>query len=360
MDTCPYNDLPDSAWWRPAMTDLAPHEVSPLGRTDFRIEPGDQVATAGSCFAQHMGRRLPDFGLTYLVTEPGPARLTATERNQRQYGIFSARFGNIYTTTQLHQLFLRAFGAFAPNDDYWLTPDGRFVDPFRPSIEPGGFSTLQELHWDRERHFAAVRDMVKEADIFIFTMGLTECWRHKRDGSIFPTCPGCGPGTYDPAVYEFVNLGVAEVLQDLDAILKLLRQHGKPTNLILTVSPVPLIATMSGQHVLSATTYSKSVLRVAAQDFSSQTTESCYFPSYEIITGQHTRGMYFEHDLRSISRHGVDHVMRSFTRTFAPGAGDTKPTETNPYTETNDTHDKSDGIEIICDEEALAQRYGNT
>lgn len=359
MDTCPYNDLPDSAWWKRAMTDPPPHEVSPLGKTDFCIEPGDRVATAGSCFAQHMGRRLPDFGLTYYVTEPGPSRLTTQERTRRQYGLFSARFGNIYTTTQLHQLFLRAFGEFAPSDDHWLTPNGRFVDPFRPSIEPGGFSSLQELHWDRDRHFAAVREMVAEADIFIFTMGLTECWRHKLDGSIYPTCPGCGPGTFDDSVYEFVNLGVTEVSRDLEAIHALLRRHGKSTRLILTVSPVPLIATMSGQHVLSATTYSKSVLRVAAQEFTSRSKDSCYFPSYEIITGQQTRGMYFEHDLRSISRHGVDHVMRCFTRTFAPGPDREEPAAVHHHTETNDTHGKSDGIEIICDEEALAQRYGN-
>jgi len=364
MDTCPYTSLPDEAWWKRSMTDPPPHAVTPLGMSDFQIEPGEWIATAGSCFAQHMGRRLPGLGMNYLVTEPGPTRLSAGERNKRQYGIFSARFGNIYTTTQLRQLFLRAYGDFTPEDDVWRSPEGRFFDLFRPSVEPGGFATLDELTWDRDRHFTAVRKLVAQANIFVFTMGLTEGWRHKGDGAVYPSCPGCGPGDYDADKYEFVNIGVSQTLDDLDAIFGLLNKNGNAIRLILTVSPVPLIATMSGHHVLAATTYSKSVLRVAAQDFAAGQGNCSYFPSYEIITGPHARGSYFQHDLRTVSLHGVDHVMRCFTETFLrssqfatpPAAHRERPEQ--PETET--VADKSDGIDIICDEETLAERYGQT
>jgi hypothetical protein len=36
--------------------------------------------------------------------------------------------------------------------------------------------------------------------------------------------------------------------------------------IVLTVSPVPLVATVTGSHVVPATIYSKSVLRIAAQE----------------------------------------------------------------------------------------------
>lgn len=174
MDTCPYKGLPDRAWWRQSVGDLPSYKVDPVAGMPFRIAPSDRVATAGSCFAQHIAKRLPDLGLTYFVTEPGPVRLSDRERAERQYGTFSARYGNIYTTRQFLQTLQRAFGEFTPLTDHWVCEDGRILDPFRPSIEPRGYSGLDELRWDRERHFAAVRDLVRRSDIFVFTMGLTE------------------------------------------------------------------------------------------------------------------------------------------------------------------------------------------
>jgi hypothetical protein len=75
------------------------------------------------------------------------------------YGTFSARYGNIYTTAQLLQTAQRAFGHFVPSDDVWLLPKGGFADPFRPAIQPGGFACREELVADREQHLSAVRHM---------------------------------------------------------------------------------------------------------------------------------------------------------------------------------------------------------
>jgi hypothetical protein len=84
---------------------------------------------------------------------------------------------------------------------------------------------------------------------------------------------------------------------------------------ILTVSPVPLAATARrDQHVLTATTYSKSVLRVAAETLVSRFRHVEYFPSYEIITGAFSRGAYYADDLRNVLEDGVSHVMRLFMR----------------------------------------------
>jgi len=79
MTSCPYETLPAHAWWRKSVADTAPHAVAPFSEKPFRIGPEDWVATAGSCFAQEIGRRLPGLGLRYLVTEPGPERLSAEE-----------------------------------------------------------------------------------------------------------------------------------------------------------------------------------------------------------------------------------------------------------------------------------------
>lgn len=108
-------------------------DVDPVVKPQFTLRREDQIATAGSCFAQHISRALQTKGFSYLITEPG--------EEERNYGVYPARFGNIYTARQLLQLFQRAFGLFAPAEAAWRSGD-RFVDPFRPQIEPRGSTIL--------------------------------------------------------------------------------------------------------------------------------------------------------------------------------------------------------------------------
>ena len=50
--------------------------------------------------------------------------------------------------------------------------------------------------------------------------------------------------------------------------------------IVLTVYPVPFSDTFSGQDVIVANTYSKSVLRCVAQDLTELYDHVDYFPSY--------------------------------------------------------------------------------
>jgi hypothetical protein len=87
---------------------------------------------------------------------------------------------------------------------------------------------------------------------------------------------------------------------------------------ILTVSPVPLVATASGRHVLTATTYSKSVLRVAAGEITAKDLRVNYFPAYEIVTGPQAPETFFERDRRNVSREAIDVVMGAFLACCEP------------------------------------------
>jgi hypothetical protein len=96
----------------------------------------------------------------------------------------------------------------------------------------------------------------------------------------------------------------------MDAIVKV----NPRMRFLLTVSPVPLTATAEKQHILAATTYSKSVLRAAA-GFLAQTRQDVdYFPSYELIAQFPTHGKFYESNLRSVKKEGVDFVMAHFER----------------------------------------------
>lgn len=314
MAETPYRALPDSAYWRRAVAG-AGAAIDPLVGPFITLARGDKVATAGSCFAQHIARHLAAAGFHHLVTESAHPIVPAAAARAAGYGLYSARYGNIYTTLQLVQLFDRAYGRFVPAEDIWPAPDGAgVVDPFRPTIQPGGFASAAELRADRAQHLARVREMFETLDIFVFTLGLTEGWVSAIDGAAFALCPGVAGGTFDPAAHRFRNLRTADVRAQLGDFVARLRMVNPAARIVLTVSPVPLAATASGQHVLPATIYSKSVLRAAAQEAAEDLADVHYFPSYEIVTGPQARGRFFADDLRAVTEEGVAHVMAVFLR----------------------------------------------
>lgn len=341
----PYRGLPDYRFWRRAIEQVPLREVDPVVTGCFKLKREDMVATAGSCFAQHISRTLVKNGFNYYIAERGEA-YSPEEARRRNYGVFSARFGNLYTARQLLQLFDRAYGTFVPEDNSWVREDGRLVDPFRPQIEPEGFATVEELERSRANHFAAVREMFERLDIFVFTLGLTEAWRRRADGAVYPLAQGVAGGELDADRHEFVNFGVAEVTADLQGFVERLLRVNPRARVILTVSPVPLIATYEDRHVLLSTTYSKSVLRVAAEEICRRNAMCAYFPSYEIITGNYTRGEYFEEDLRSVKPQGVDHVMRLFLAHYSAE-------KLSVSLEDELMRENAAAAEVVCDEEAI-------
>lgn len=317
MQMNPYQALPEYTRWSKSVGGKNPSEVDPAcAGFPFKIETNDKVSTAGSCFAQHIARHLAGNGFNYFVVEPGHPILSVKPSlaSVYNYGTYSARYGNIYTSRQLLQLFKRAYGTFLPDEPIWQNRQGQLVDPFRPQIQPDGFASVQELEYDRVHHLQCVRRMFEELDFFVFTLGLTEYWYCLSDGAALPVCPGVAGGKFDKTKYAFGNLTVSDVVADMQEFADLLVKINPKAKIVLTVSPVPLAATAENRHVLVSTTYSKSVLRVAAEMMMQTNANIGYFPSYEIITGNFSRGAYYAPNLRDVVEEGVNHVMRLFLK----------------------------------------------
>lgn len=356
MTRHPYQSQPDRAFWRRAVAAPATEDVDPVGPLPFALSREDAVMTAGSCFAQHIARYLRGAGFNALLTEPPHPIVNPDDAAEWNYGTYTARYGNIYVPRQLVQLFQRAHGTFSPVEDAWPGEGAALIDPFRPQIQPGGFSCREEYDADRAQHFAAVRRAFETLDVMVFTLGLTESWMSRADGAVFPLCPGVAGGTFDPDRHVFHNFTVDEIVEDLRSFLGLLREVNPAARLILTVSPVPLMATATGDHVLAATTYSKSVLRVACDMLARSEEGVAYFPSYEVITGPQARGRYFAEDLRSVREEGVAQVMRLFFRHVAGeeiAAGPAAHPATPDAAPDAHTAEMQRLVQVNCDEEAL-------
>ena len=303
MNDFPYAALPDEQKWTIVAGAAERAGISPQGRAKFSCARDAKIASAGSCFGQRIAERLPALGLNCMIAEPAGAP-------------FSARWGTIYNVRHLQQLLERALGRFEPLERAWETPDGRLLDPFRPSVEPDGFATLAALEADRRSHLAAVRRLFAELDLFVFTLGLTEYWSDVRDGAVFPACPGRGRGVFDASKYVYGNLGVAQTCEALTAFLATLHEINPRARVVLTVSPVPIAATMEPMHVVRASLLAKSTLKVAAENVAAQHDTVDYFASYDLVTANLGAEKLFAADGRHVTDAVADRVTRLFAATY--------------------------------------------
>ena len=313
MGKTPYSDLPKSAFWKTGVAQENPFLIEGIYKKKFNISSNEKIATAGSCFAQHITRHLRKNGYNILDVELPPSRLSDNLHQKFGYSMYSARYGNIYTVRQLLQLAQEVAGEWTPQNFIWQK-NQKFYDALRPTVEPNGLDSPEEVLEHRQFHISRVKKLFEDLDVFIFTFGLTEMWTHKESATVFPTCPGTLVGEFDENIYEFRNAQFGEVLSDFNLFQRLLKKirSGRPFKILLTVSPVPLTATASGQHVLASTIFSKSTLRSVAGQLSTNRAHIDYFPSFEIVTNPRNQSNSFADNLRSVRDETVENVMDHF------------------------------------------------
>jgi|688.fasta_scaffold00938_37 hypothetical protein len=313
MGQNPYSGLPKCAFWKTGVTQGDPYAMEGIYKKKFTIPPHAKIATAGSCFAQHITHHLRGKGCNVLDVEPPPPGLAENFHHKYGFMMYSARYGNIYTVRQLLQLALEAADEWKPKNWIW-EKNGKYIDGLRPAIEPEGLDSPEEVLDHRRYHLSRVKELLTSFDLFIFTLGLTEMWAHTLSGTVFPSVPGLLGGEFEDELYEFKNAQFSDILADFDHFQTVLNKirGGKPFKIILTVSPVPLTATATGQHVLLSNTHSKSILRSVAGQLSMSQEHIDYFPAYEIVTNPRLYSTSFRDNLRSVQDGAVANVMNHF------------------------------------------------
>lgn len=356
--TNPYSGLNDSSFWRTGVAEASPDAPRDIYRKKFDITPADRIATAGSCFAQHVARNLRRNGYRILDTEALPEWMPTDIASNYGYGLYSARYGNIYTVRQLLQLIHDCRLGAVRAEDVWER-DGRYYDALRPSVEPDGLESVEEVLVHRRAHLESVRQLLLDSDVLIFTLGLTEAWQRTDSGVVYPTCPGVMAGEFDPAVFSFVNFNFFDVYNDLVKVRELLIELNPSIRFLFTVSPVPLTATASGDHVLVATVRSKSTLRAVCGVMSDTFDNVDYFPSYEIVTAPNAQGKFYASNLRSVTDEGVETVMKVFFTAFPPAAVDAADAGTTAEGEapTRALRRKAQEAEDVVCEDALLEAF---
>ena len=132
---------------------------------------------------------------------------------------------------------------------------------------------------------AETKRIFDETDFFILTFGLSEVWYDEPTGNVFwRTIP---KDVYDPARHKFRVSTVKENKDNIRAIYRLIRKPRPDARILVTLWPIPLIATFRDNSCLTSNSVSKSVLRVAIDEVVREVADEGvmgYWPSYEIVT----------------------------------------------------------------------------
>lgn len=290
--------LADRSWFRGEHTNYNPTKINLLEPDAIRdyflkgwipekpfIDRAARITTFGSCFAAHITRHLRQAG--YSVLGEGPEFRDS----------YVVRYGEgMANSFAVAQQFEWAFGEREFDEALWFDKG------------------VSEVRYDAAVR-EATRAMFLATDVFIVTLGLSEVWRHKGTGDVF--WRAIPAELYDPARHGFKVSTVAENRANLDTILRLVRAHRPEATLIVTLSPVPLVATFRPVACTTADAVSKAVLRVAVDEFIRAHPDDerlFYFPSFEIVKS-YARDPY-KSDNRHVRDEVVDLIMRSFSRHF--------------------------------------------
>lgn len=292
-----------SRWPRPE----APERLYPLATPTivpkFRILPEHRVFCIGSCFAREVESALArlNFDVCSIVRD-----LPRTERRQRS----DPGMSNKYTiASMLNELRWALDPARPYSHDLALIENaqGLFEDyHLKGNFYADDLQPAREFREAFNRQFRQVR----EADLIVMTLGLSEAWYDRETELVLNIAPNRSLVDKYPGRFELHVLGFEESLERLEAIYTLLTRFGKAGHqILLTVSPVPLHATFRNQDILVANTYSKAVLRAVAEHFQLGKDNVCYFPSFEFATLSHPNLVWGKRDLRHVDRNFVEHIM---------------------------------------------------
>lgn len=279
----PSESLDGNAVSRTRISEKQSQEFYELWRPKRPLTRAQTVATFGSCFAQSLGPALRKRGYSWFDAEPSPEIFLPAIQKKYNYGVFSARTGNIYTAAALKQWVSWALGINEPPDEIWER-NGRFIDPFRPSIEPDGFDTPEGLLASRSVVLRAIRNVAQRADLLVFTLDHNEGWINLSNGYEYALCPGSIAGNFNPDNHALRKYTLENTIADLTWVIKTISAMNGKIHFLLTVSALALTAAMSRKRVLTASQPAKSLLCAVARITADNLPIVDYFPSYEILT----------------------------------------------------------------------------
>ncbi|WP_150050897.1 MULTISPECIES: GSCFA domain-containing protein [Methylomonas] len=163
------------------------------------------------------------------------------------------------------------------------------------------------------------REKIAKAQLLIITLGVAPAFFELESGEfVLPKASQINMRLF-AAKYHFRTTTVDENLNNLKAMVALVRRLSPAVTIVITVSPVPLAVTFEYDSPIVADCVSKSVLRIAADQLMRERIPGIYYwPSFEVVrwVGGYRGDAFGAEDgsTHHVSEQTVDSIIRAFIR----------------------------------------------
>jgi hypothetical protein len=254
-------------------------------RTIVRAHPGSRrinlkniILTAGSCFADAMGKRFDHY----------------------KFSVLANPFGATYNPISIHK------SLEAPAEDY-NTRDA-FVQNhglvFHYDFHSQWSSeTEAELNRKLQEMSRQVQSVIQKASVIILTYGTAWVYTRKENGEIVANCHKVPADRFNKSL-----LREQEIIQSFNTLYQQIKKINPACFFILTVSPVRHL-----KDSLELNSVSKSVLRTSCHSISSNFQDVDYFPAYEIMMDDLRDYRFYKSDMIHPSDDAENYIWKQFS-----------------------------------------------
>lgn len=255
-----------------ALERIAAKTVIPVWETSFTLSKNANVFALGSCFARNIEKAL----LSSRVNVSSADR--DSEILELKINLLTGLL-NKYNPVSIYQELLWASGKEIFPDRGFIKFGDKYCDlNLRNQARKGTLEFVRQRHQQLRQYFARAL----AADLVIITFGMTETWFDQETNLALAEVPSPRLIKEYPERFVYRSLSHQQCLDSLKSTYAILKEFGQPNlKIVVTLSPVPLERTFSGQDIIVANTMSKSTLRSAIGELVAETENVDYFPSYE-------------------------------------------------------------------------------
>lgn len=273
------------------------HIVENFTNVSKIVDTDTKVSSIGSCFAGE---------ILYWMKDNG-------------YTIIERKWGMVYNPRNI-KLIVKGgleYEKFNPKERFWDFGDGDIRSPYikttRKLVPTFLGHTVEQAKQSEEELFTSFGKVLREVETLIITLGQTEYWASEKE---YPFYTAPWTGIKDGEVnHKPYNLTHSEVKAELIETIELLKKHNPKINILISVSPVPLVASaLEGYSAYIAAGRAKSTLHSATLEVVDMFDKVYYMPSYEIVTSRPLES--FKEDGRHVLEGTVNIIMETFKKLF--------------------------------------------
>ena len=251
----------------------------PAFMPNLHLDHQQSVACFGSCFAEHMAKRLQDAKFACLLNPFGI-----------QYNPVSIAQG----IDKILEDYIFRDSDLVENGDRWfsLWHHSSYSDQQADALK----NKLQKAASD-------AKQKIKQSNLFIFTFGSAYYYQHKETDIVAANCH-----KLPQEQFEKKRFSVEEIGSQFSNTLKKLSNINPTARFIFTVSPI-----RHAKDGLIENTRSKAVLHLSIEAILKEFSQAIYFPSYEIMMDDLRDYRFYGPDMLHPTHTAIDYIWKHFT-----------------------------------------------